>query len=268
MPPNTSVIDIAFAAGTPEKALEGSHAFAEAYIQVRTDAAAADIAVQNEGLTNQVTASQKQLAVLTRAHRDACSRPAPSTRTRSSSRSCSRPTSRRSRRASAARLGRRHRRRDHQRRDPADHAEQAGPAAVRRHGHLRRPACFGLALAVLAARTDRGSATPRTSSSASAARSSPSITKPARGKPHGGVLSARTGSGEFDRLRLRLDSATLDRVDSVLVCARRPRQRRRRSSPATWRPRMARSGQDVVLVCADPDSATAALFGHQRLARA
>ena len=61
VPPNTSVIDITFAAGTPEKARQGSHAFAEAYIQVRTDAAAADIAVQVEGLNNQITGSQKQI---------------------------------------------------------------------------------------------------------------------------------------------------------------------------------------------------------------
>src|SRR5664279_1028790 len=65
VPPNTSVIDIAFAAGTPDKARQGSHAFAEAYIQVRTDAAAADVAVQSEGITTQIAANEKQLALYT-----------------------------------------------------------------------------------------------------------------------------------------------------------------------------------------------------------
>ena len=40
VPANTSVIDIAFNASTPEKALQGSHAFAQAYLNVRTDQAA------------------------------------------------------------------------------------------------------------------------------------------------------------------------------------------------------------------------------------
>ena len=259
VPPNTSVIDIAFAAGTPEKALEGSHAFAEAYIQVRTDAAAADIAVQNEGLNDQVTASQKQLAVFTA--RIATLQPTSPVYQDAVVQSKLLETNIS---ALQARI------------TPPGAADTTAGAIINDAILPTAPSkpvpplyigagifaglIFGLALAVLAARTDRK---VRHADDVETRVGRPvlaEITKPARGKPVTGILSARTGSGEFDRLRLRLASATLDRIDSVLVCAADP------GNAASFvagnlAASQARSGQDVVLVCADPDSATAALFG-------
>jgi receptor protein-tyrosine kinase len=87
-----------------------------------------------------------------------------------------------------------------------------------------------------------------------------SIPRPARGKAAGGVLTARAGGGEFDRLRLRLDSATPDRASSVVVTA-----------PETGYGTsfvvgnlglsMARAGSEVVLLSADPNSTVATMFG-------
>ena len=259
VPPNTSVIDIAFAAGTPEKALEGSHAFAEAYIQVRTDAAAADIAVQNEGLTDQVAASQKQLAVFTA--RIATLQPTSPVYQDAVVQSKLLETNIS---ALQARI------------TPPGAADNTAGAIINDAILPTKPSkpvpplyigagifaglVFGLALAVLAARTDRKIRHTDDVETRVGRPVLAEITKPARGKPITGILSARTGSGEFDRLRLRLASATLDRIDSVLVCAADP------GNAASFvagnlAASQARSGQDVVLVCADPDSATAALFG-------
>ena len=259
MPPNTSVIDIAFAAGTPEKARQGSHAFAEAYIQVRTDDAAADVAVQVEGLNNQIAANQKQLSLYT-----AQIASLPSTNKAYQYAASQSKVLENNIGALQARLS------------PLTTTDTTAGAIVNDAILPTEPSkpipplyigagifaglVFGLALAVLAARADRR---VRHSDDVENRVGRPvlaEITKPNRGKPITGILSARTGSGEFDRLRLRLTSATLDRVDSVLVCAADP------GNAASFvagnlAASQARSGQDVVLICADPDSPSAAIFG-------
>ena len=258
VPPNTSVIDIAFAAATPQKARQGSHAFAEAYIQSRTDAAAADVAVQVEGLTKQIADNQAQLAVYTaqltlptsnKTYQNAVSQSKVIENNLATLQARLSPLSTTDTTAGAiindAQL-------------PTSPSKPIPPLYI--GAGMFAGLIFGLALAVLAARSDRRI---RLAEDVEARVGRPvlaEITKPHRGKAVTGILTARSGSGEFDRLRLRLTSATLERVDSVLVCAADP------GNAASFvagnlAASQARSGQDVVLVSADPDSPTAALFG-------
>ena len=62
VPANTSVIDVSFSASTPEKAIAGSHAFALAYLNYRTDQAKSQIAVLSEVLGTQLAALQASVA--------------------------------------------------------------------------------------------------------------------------------------------------------------------------------------------------------------
>lgn len=259
VPPNTSVIDIAFAAGTPAKARQGSHAFAEAYIQARTDAAAADVAVQVEGINKQISDANKSLASYTAQvaslptnkpeYQYAVSQTKVLENNIGVLQGQVGPLLRTDNTAGAiindAQL-------------PTSPSKPIPP--LYDGAGMFAGLLFGLGLAVLAARADRR---VRHSDDVENRVGRPvlaEITKPNRGKAVTGILSARTGSGEFDRLRLRLASATLDRVDSVLVCAADA------GNAASFvagnlAASQARSGQDVVLVSADPDSPTAALFG-------
>lgn len=65
VPPNTSVLDIAFRAATPEDAQRGAQAFAKAYLDARKATAAAKVAEQVKGLQSQVAALQKSLQEVT-----------------------------------------------------------------------------------------------------------------------------------------------------------------------------------------------------------
>jgi succinoglycan biosynthesis transport protein ExoP len=258
VPPNTSVIDIAFAAATPQKARQGSHAFAEAYIQSRTDAAAADVAVQVEGLTKQIADNQTQLAVYTaqltlptsnKTYQNAVSQSKVIENNLATLQARLSPLSTTDTTAGAiindAQL-------------PTSPSKPIPPLYI--GAGMFAGLIFGLALAVLAARSDRRI---RLAEDVEARVGRPvlaEITKPHRGKVVTGILTARSGSGEFDRLRLRLTSATLERVDSVLVCAADPGNAVSFVA-GNLAASQARSGQDVVLVSADPDSPTAALFG-------
>jgi polysaccharide biosynthesis transport protein len=258
VPPNTSVLDIAYAAGTPQKARLGSHAFAQAYLQSRTDAAAADVAVQVAALTKQIADSQAQLAVYTaqltlpisnKTYQNAASQSKVLENNLATLQGRLSPLAGTNVTAGAiindAQL-------------PTSPSKPIPPLYV--GAGMFAGLILGLGLAVLAAREDRRI---RRAEDVQARVGRPvlaEITKPHRGKVTTGILSARTGSGEFDRLRLRLASATLERVDSVLVCAPDP------GNAASFvacnlAASQARSGQDVVLVSADPDSPTAALFG-------
>ena len=67
VPANTSVIDVSFSASTAEEAIAGSHAFALAYLNYRTDQAKGQIAVQSENLGTQQARLQASLAKLTAA---------------------------------------------------------------------------------------------------------------------------------------------------------------------------------------------------------
>jgi polysaccharide biosynthesis transport protein len=258
VPPNTSVIDIAFVADTPQKARQGSHAFAEAYIQARTDAAASDVAVQVEGINKQIADTQKQLAIYTaqqtlptsnKTYQNAVSQSKVLENNLTSLEGRLSPLITTDSTAGAiiddAQL-------------PTDPSKPIPPLYV--GAGMFAGLVFGLALAVLAARADRRIRLVEDVETRVGRPVLAQITKPHRAKVVTGILSARTGAGEFDRLRLRLTSATLDRVDSVLVCAADP------GNAASFvagnlAASQARSGQDVVLVSADPDSPTAALFG-------
>jgi uncharacterized protein involved in exopolysaccharide biosynthesis/Mrp family chromosome partitioning ATPase len=258
VPPNTSVLSIACSAGTATKARLCSHAFAVAYIQSRTDSAAADVAVQVAGLNKQIADNQAQLAIYTaqltlpvsnKTYQQAASQskvlennlatlqgrlsPLVTTDTTAGAiiNDASLPTS----------------------------PSKPIPALYMGAG-LFAGLIFGLGLAVLAARNDRRIRSVEDVEARVGRPVLAEITRPNRGKAVTGILTARSGSGEFDRLRLRLASATLERVDSVLVCAADP------GNAASFvagnlAASQARSGQDVVLVSADPDSPTAAMFG-------
>ena len=65
VPANTSVLDVHFRTDNPEGAAQGAHAFAEAYLGIRTETAKADIASQIKVLNAQIaglTAQQKELS--------------------------------------------------------------------------------------------------------------------------------------------------------------------------------------------------------------
>src|SRR5436190_4693775 len=62
VPANTTWIDVTFLAGTPEKAQQGSHAFAEAYLEQREQDVAGRIAAENETLTKQLADYSSKLA--------------------------------------------------------------------------------------------------------------------------------------------------------------------------------------------------------------
>lgn len=61
IPPNTRVLEIVFRDPTAEGARAGSHAFAQAYLNVRADAAKKDIAAQVAALTTQIAGLAKTL---------------------------------------------------------------------------------------------------------------------------------------------------------------------------------------------------------------
>jgi Mrp family chromosome partitioning ATPase/capsular polysaccharide biosynthesis protein len=61
VPPNTAVLLIRYAATTPEAAQAGSHAFAEAYLQNRTDAVKADTDAQLSALDTKIKQLNSQL---------------------------------------------------------------------------------------------------------------------------------------------------------------------------------------------------------------
>jgi Mrp family chromosome partitioning ATPase len=119
---------------------------------------------------------------------------------------------------------------------------------------------LGLALAVLAARLDKRVRRPEDVEERAARPVIASIPRPAHAKAQGGVLTARTGSGEFDRLRLRLDSATPDRASSVVVTSP-DRGYGRSFVVGNLGLSMARAGAEVVVLSADPDSSVATMFG-------
>ena len=259
VPPNTSVIDITFAAGTPEKAVAGSHAFAVAYLQVRTDDAASQVALQAEGLNKQIADNQKSLAHYTAqiaslpstnsAYQFAASQSKIIENNIGSLQSRLSPLTTTDTTAGVivndAQL-------------PTAPSKPIPPLYL--GAGLFAGLVFGLGLAVLAAMADRRVRHLDDVESRVGRPVLAEISKPRRGKPITGILSSAQGGGEFDRLRLRLASATLDRVDSVLVCAADP------GNAASFvagnlAASQARSGLDVVLICADPDSPAAAMFG-------
>lgn len=65
VPPNSSVLSIAFTAGSAKAAQQGSHAFAQAYLANRADTAKKQVALTVAGLQTQLDAAQAQLKTLT-----------------------------------------------------------------------------------------------------------------------------------------------------------------------------------------------------------
>ncbi len=64
VPPNTAIMEIRYAAGTPQAARAGSAAFADAYLSNRQNNAKADISGQIEALRTQIAGIEKQLRVV------------------------------------------------------------------------------------------------------------------------------------------------------------------------------------------------------------
>jgi polysaccharide biosynthesis transport protein len=119
---------------------------------------------------------------------------------------------------------------------------------------------LGLGLAVLAARLDKRVRYPQDVEERIGRPVLASVPKGSRGKLPGGILTARTGSGEFDRLRLRLEAAMLDRSDSVLVCADHATNGTSFVA-ANLGASLARSGTPVVVISTDPESRLAETVG-------
>ncbi len=259
VPANTSVIDVSFSGGTPEKAQQYAHAFAQAYINVRTDQAKAAIAGQEEALTGQLTALQKTLAKYTAisagsattapehvnaaAQINILQQSISSVNSRLSPLSTVNPT------AGAiiddAAL-------------PTSPTKPIPPLYV--GTGIFVGLMFGLALALLAALLDKRVRSAEDVEQRGGFPVITSIPRPGRGKAQAAVLTARTGSGEFDRLRLRLDSATPDRSSSVVVTGVQGGYSAGFVA-ANLAVSMARSGSEVILVCADGDSPAAAMLG-------
>jgi capsular polysaccharide biosynthesis protein/Mrp family chromosome partitioning ATPase len=61
VPANTSVISISYESNTATGALQGAHAFAEAYLQNRLEAAKAEVGIQVKSLQEQIAQRQKEL---------------------------------------------------------------------------------------------------------------------------------------------------------------------------------------------------------------
>jgi capsular polysaccharide biosynthesis protein/Mrp family chromosome partitioning ATPase len=119
---------------------------------------------------------------------------------------------------------------------------------------------LGLGLAVLAARLDKRVRYPQDVEERIGRPVLASVPRGSRGKLPGGLLTARTGSGEFDRLRLRLEAAMLDRSDSVLVCADHATNGTSFVA-ANLAASLARSGTPVVVISTDPESRLAETVG-------
>jgi capsular polysaccharide biosynthesis protein/Mrp family chromosome partitioning ATPase len=64
VPPNTTVLLIKFAAGTPQAAQAGSHAFAESYLRSRESNAQSDLTAQAQALDAKVRQLNKQLTTV------------------------------------------------------------------------------------------------------------------------------------------------------------------------------------------------------------
>jgi polysaccharide biosynthesis transport protein len=261
VPANTSIIDVAFSAGTPQKAVAGSHAFAQAYLNVRTDQATTSIAAQRDALNKQLTTLQAAAAKYSGI---AAASAATSTEHQYAL------TQLDILKTSIANVN--------AHLSPLDTIDPTAGVIIEDASLPTSPSkpipglyvgtgmfaglVLGLALAIGAARLDRRVRRPEDVEQRAARPVIASIPRPTRGKPVGGMLSARTGSGEFDRLRLRLDSATPDRAGSVVVTA--PQAGKGTSFVAgNLSLSMARAGSEVVLVSADPDSSVATMFGLQ-----
>lgn len=61
VPPNTQVMSMVYEAPTPQGAQQGSHAFAQAYLETRADAATAEIDAQVKSLRRQIDDTNQQL---------------------------------------------------------------------------------------------------------------------------------------------------------------------------------------------------------------
>ncbi len=259
VPANTSVILVSFQASSPAKAQAYSHAFAQAYLDVRKDQGAKAVAAQTEKLTAQQAALQKQVSQFAgEVAATASSAPAHQNALVQLDILKSQISSVQGRLQQLAAI------------DPTagDILQDATlPTAPSKPipplyvgTGIFVGLLLGLALAIGAARLDKRVRRPEDVEQRAARPVIAAIPRPSRGKAQGGVLTARTGSGEFDRLRLRLDSATPDRAASVVVTA--PEAGYGTSFVVgNLGLSMARAGNEVVLLSADPSSTVATMFG-------
>ncbi|MGZ4536479.1 MAG: hypothetical protein ACXVXE_13120, partial [Nocardioidaceae bacterium] len=248
-----------FTAGTPQKAQQGAHAFAQAYINVRTDQAKAAITAQEEALTNQLKALQTSLAKYTAISAASASTSAEHVNAAAQINILQQSISSVNQRMSPLTTV-----------DPTA-GDIIDDAALPTNPTKPIPPLYvgtgifvglvlGLAFALLATRLDKRVRSADDVESRGGFPVVTSIPRPGRGRAQAAVLTARTGSGEFDRLRLRLDSATPDRSSSVVVTGVQEGHGAGFVS-ANLAVSMARSGSEVVLVCADAGSPAPAMLG-------
>jgi len=259
VPPNTSFLQIAFSALSPDQARSGAHAFAEAYINERTDSARASIELQSEGISKQIAALQTQLTAATAIAATAINNSPAKLRALANINIDSNQITSLQQRLSpltttdftAAQIT-----------NDADlPTEPSKPIpALYIGGALFLGLVFGLALMLLAARLDRK---VRDASDIEQRVARPvlgEIRNRTKSREVHGVLASRSGGDQFDRLRLRLEAVSADRARSVLVVAVGSAGAASFGA-ANIAAAEARSGQETVLVCANPESTAARMFG-------
>jgi polysaccharide biosynthesis transport protein len=258
VPANTSFLDVSFTARSRDKAAYGAHAFAQAYLDVRSDQAKASVAANQNSLTtdlnNQTAALARWSAIAagsvatSAVHANAIAQVRVLQQSIANLNGRLAPLSAINTSAGAI----------------VDDATPPGkpskPVTSLYVGTgLFLGLMLGLGLALLAARRDRWVRNPQDVTSRAGRPVIASIPGPHRGTLTATLLTADAGSGEFDRLRLRLDSATPDRAASVVVTSPRPGAAAGFVA-ANLAASMARAGSDVVLLCTDPTSPAATIL--------
>ncbi len=261
VPPNTSFIQIQFAGIDPERARAGAHAFAESYIGERSDAAKASVAIQAEGITKQLADLQGKLTLATATAATLPSNaPARSRALADINIYTNQITSLQQRLSpltttdfTAAEI-------TNDANLPTDPSKPIPALYI--GGALFAGLVLGLGLMVLAARRDRK---VRDVSDVEFRVGRPvlaEIRNRTKSRELPAILAARTGGEQFDRLRLRLESVSAERSRSLLVCGVGSRATASFGA-ANIAAAGARAGHDCILICANPHSNVARLFGLQ-----
>ena len=259
VPPNTSFIQISFSGVSPDRARAGAHAFAEAYINERSDAAKASVSVQSEGITKQLADLQTKLTAATAIAATAASNAPAHQQALANINIYSNQISSLQQRLSpltttdftAAQI-------TNDADLPTDPAKPIPALYI--GGALFAGLVLGLGLMVLAARMDRK---VRDVSDVERRVARPvlgEIKNRTKSREVHGILASRSGGDQFDRLRLRLESVSAERSRSVLVVAVGSGGAASFGA-ANIAAAEARAGREVVLICANPESTAARMFG-------
>lgn len=257
VPPNTSILAFAYAAPTPEEAVDGAAAYARAYLSLRNLETAQATAMQLQDLTSQTTAALRQLDFYTArvgtlpptsAARAFALAQTPILQSRLAS------LNQRTAQLTAGDT-------DYGTMvDPATLPLSASspPALLLGLGGLLAGLAAGVLLAAFLGSRDRRIRT---------VADVPAMTgldvlhavRPERRRTQP-VLASQQARADFDRLRLRLTGDVLDRARSVLVCSDHP-GRAAGYVAANLTAAHVRAGRVVVLVCASPTSPAAPMLG-------